>query len=599
MQPFELSAEHLAAVERRRRIVVRYDITGDPKEFVGEPPPPEQLAKWWDAQLSLQDMPGTQIDSIIWWSEGGVEASFKSDVRPVGEWIKGWVEAGVEIPSLALEQSQRRGIESFYQLAMNGYDVGWDGTKVVPATIPEKAAHPEWLLWPHGHVESGYMNYAVPGVRDYVTEIVREVAWRFDHDGINLDFARLDVLMPQGQQWELREHLNDLMRTLRAVLLERERLRGRPYLLSVQIPPDVVSCHATGIDIETWVREGLVDILILGCRTFDVDVRDFRRLTAGHPVKLYPCIDAHHSSDGYFHPTLEVQRGAAANWLHQGADGVCTFNYPDRTPESARRAGTYNELMETDYWGGCMRAQRELGTPETLRRTDKVFFAERRGGGHFMIPPPEDWSTPRAMSLNTNMLAPLPALLPNIPTGTPQPKEDWPGPPKQSSDYRDGKVDTFVRVWVGDDVNAEARPCGRSPCARCCPTRTAQSATGSIRCCWRRSTAISTTARRAWTWWGASSCGSTTSCCRRRPWRTAGWSSRPSRRSWRKGRTWSGCGSTRQRRTASGSRWRSWRSTSGIASGATSRAPRSLGHRDGCRRLRRGVRSLLPWCGRR
>ena len=127
------------------------------------------------------------------------------------------------------------------------------------------------------------MNYAVPGVRDYIAEIVREVAWRFDHDGINLDFARVDVLLPPGHQWELREHLNDLMRTVRAVLLERARVRGRPYLLSVQIPPDVLSCHYTGIDIETWVREGLVDILILGCRTFDVDVRDFPPPDRGSP----------------------------------------------------------------------------------------------------------------------------------------------------------------------------------------------------------------------------------------------------------------------------------------------------------------------------
>ena len=456
MQPFMLSKEHLAAVDRRRRIVVRYDITGNPADFVGEPPSHTQLAKWWDAQMSLQDMPGSQIDTIIWWSEGGSEASFKSSVRPVGEWIKGWVDAGIEIPALALEQAHQRGIEAFYQYAMNGYDVGWDGTKVVPMKIPQKADHPEWLLWPYGRVESGYWNYAIPGVRDYIAQIVHEVAHRYDHDGISLDFARVDVLFPPGQQWELREHLNDLMRTLRALLLERERVRGRPYLLSVQVPPDVVSCHYTGIDIETWLREGLVDILILGCRTFEVDVRDFRRLTAGTSIKLYPCIDAHHSSDGYFHPTLPIQRGAAVNWLDQGADGVCTFNYPDRTPEAAKRAGTYDAGMDTQFWRDCIRAQRELGAEGTLRGTDKVFFAERRGGGHFMIPPPEDWSTPRSMSLNTNMLAPLPALLPNTPRGRRQPKEDWPGPSDQSSDHRDGKVDAFIRVWVGDDVNANA-----------------------------------------------------------------------------------------------------------------------------------------------
>jgi hypothetical protein len=110
--------------------------------------------------------------------------------------------------------------------------------------------------------------------------------------------------------------------------------------------------------------------------------------------------------------------------------------------------------MDEQFWQDCIRAQCELSTKTTLARTDKVFFAERRGGGHFMIPPPEDWSTPRAMSLNTNMLAPLPALLPNIPQGNRESKESWPGPPGQI-DWRDRKVDTFVRVWLGDDVSAE------------------------------------------------------------------------------------------------------------------------------------------------
>ena len=44
------------------------------------------------------------------------------------------------------------------------------------------------------------------------------------------------------------------------------------------------------------------------------------------------------------------------------------------------------------------------------RRKDKIFVVQRRGGGHgtTVVPNPEDWSTPRWMYFNTNMLAPLP-----------------------------------------------------------------------------------------------------------------------------------------------------------------------------------------------
>ena len=453
----ELSREHVAAVNRRRRIVVRYDITGNPADFATDVLLGERLEAWWDAQMSLQDMAGSQTDTIIWWSEGGSEAPFDSAVRPVAPWFVKWVEAGLDMPAMALQQARRRGLEAFYQYAMNGFDVGWDGAKTVPFTIPVKADHPDWVLWPYGPVESGYWNYAQPGVRAYVLEILREITQRYDFDGINLDFARMDVLLPAGRQWELRDHLTELMRSIRGMLLDHERARGRPFLLSAQIPADLVGCHYTGMEIERWIDERLVDMLILGCRSFEADVEAFRRLTAGAGVKLYPCIDAHHASDGYVHPSLEIMRGAAGSWFQQGADGVCTFNFPDRTPQSARRAGTFHENMNESYWSESIRSYREIGSPETLAGTDKVFITERRGGGHWMIPDPEDWSTPRAMYLNANALAQLPKRLPDLPA--PSAASDARlrrGPPGQN-DWRDGKADTFLFVRVGDDLNAAAQ----------------------------------------------------------------------------------------------------------------------------------------------
>ena len=64
---------------------------------------------------------------------------------------------------------------------------------------------------------------------------------------------------------------------------------------------------------------------------------------------------------------------------------------------------------------------------------DKVFFVERRGGGHaeHVVPSPANWHTPRHMYFQTNMLASLPAALAN-----------------------DGKADTLLTLNVADDVNA-------------------------------------------------------------------------------------------------------------------------------------------------
>ena len=70
-----------------------------------------------------------------------------------------------------------------------------------------------------------------------------------------------------------------------------------------------------------------------------------------------------------------------------------------------------------------------------MNQRSKVFVAQRRGGGHgpFVVPNPEDWSTPRWMYFNTNMLAPLPAEL-----------------------DPDGRADTLLHVYVGEQAPPDA-----------------------------------------------------------------------------------------------------------------------------------------------
>ena len=203
-----------------------------------------------------------------------------------------------------------------------------------------------------------------------------------------------------------------------------------------------------GLDVETWAREELVDIFTLGCRSFDVDVAAFRRITEGTHIKLYPVLDDHHSTDGYRFPPIEVFRGVMANWLHQGADGLQTFNFAYASSETLEKYGM------RDTWTGWpthLRFYRELADVDAMNQRSKVFVAQRRGGGHgpFVVPNPEDWSTPRWMYFNTNMLAPLPADL-----------------------DPDGRADTLLHVYVGEQAYHPMRRSRSGCCSRTIPPPT-------------------------------------------------------------------------------------------------------------------------------
>ena len=420
----QLSSEHINAINRRRRVIVNFDvISSDGARFATKEI--ERLVEW---KFMFADEPGTHIDSIYWsWGEGH-QAPYPSEVLPLYDspGFKKWSDDGINIVQVFLEASKQRGIEAFFSYRINGSDNDLGPV----AKIPMKETHSDWLI--HTWNANGYWNFAVEGVHEYKLTILREAAENYDFDGIELDFARVCPVLPPGHQWEYRDRLTDFIRATRAMLLEVARKRGRPFLLAARIPENLEGCHFDGIDAETWAQEELLDIFVMGCRSFDVDIPAFRRITEGTNIKLYPCIDDHHASDGYQWPPIEVMRGVAANWYQQSADGVQTFNFAHATPEGTDR--TVGQMYLERGWGTHRRAYQEIGDSDSLKHKNKIFVVQRRGGGHgtTVIPNPEDWSTPRFMYFNTNMFGQLPAPIDN-----------------------DGVVDTLLTIAVADDVAAE------------------------------------------------------------------------------------------------------------------------------------------------
>ena len=424
-----LSREHMQAVNRQRRIIFHHDAGASvhhPLRDVG----PEQIDDVVALLVSPLDAADNQIGSVWYdWSEGN-HAVWRSEILPpLAEGAyPGWWEAGHDIVERVRQATSDRGREVFFSYRINGGDHDF-GMNIPPL----KREHPEWthdafagLGYSKPHI---FWNFEFREVRDYKVKIIRELAETYDFDGIAIDFARGPHSFPVGTQWLHRDLLTDFKRDVRQVMLEVERNRGRPLLLAARVPHNIVGCHFDGIDIGTWAREKLADILVLGCRSSEVDLAAFRSITAGTGIKLYPSFDYVHTSDAYDYPSIELSRGIYTNWWQQGADGAYAFNCFELDPAIAQRLGAGHS---EPGWRAQCQLLREIGSVETMRHLDKTFVVQRRGyGDGHIVPKPEEWWTPRHQYSNTNMLEALPATIPS-----------------------NSRVDRLLILSVGDDVNA-------------------------------------------------------------------------------------------------------------------------------------------------
>lgn len=182
------------------------------------------------------------------------------------------------------------------------------------------ADHPEWMERDRrGNVDQTRVSFAVPEYREERIGILLEAAEIGAH-GLALDFCRqpplvryhplvLDPWLKQGRedprgmkvgspeflQWA--EHrcgfINAFLRELRGRLRQFEQTKGRRVPLMVRITEGTLALNLMeGIDLLTWVKEGLVDEVALDPFVlWDFDyphsAKAYADLCHSHGVKLY------------------------------------------------------------------------------------------------------------------------------------------------------------------------------------------------------------------------------------------------------------------------------------------------------------------------
>ena len=201
------------------------------------------------------------------------------------------------------------------------------------------------------------INYAFPEVREYMRQIIFETFERFDVDGVELDYMRHPGVFRSDEAYQNRYLMTDLIERVHDRLKEVGAERGRELQLAVRVPPTLADSVRIGLDVEGWIRDGLVDIVAVGGGfiPFETPIREFVEAAEETGCLIYGCIEATRHMDD------DAVRALAARWLSHGATGVYLYNFYTIYPEWNRRIAE------------------EISDPSRLERLNKRYELDRAG----------------------------------------------------------------------------------------------------------------------------------------------------------------------------------------------------------------------------
>ncbi len=373
---------HQQAVNRQRRLIFNND-GNEPVYYCKEATAAELLRSRTSA------LAGSQVDSIFYctWSSGFGLFTHNTKVGQVfntreamfeSNRTQEFLDKGIDPLQVMVEFAHQHGMELFWSMRMNDTH---DGSKADYGPVMFRAnrlkqEHPDWLIGskdkPPRYGAWSAVDFGRAEIRDLAFRYCEEVCQNNAVDGIELDFFRHAFFFKCSGRGEScggdeLSQMSALVRQIRGMTEALGRKRNRPILLAVRVPDSVEYCRFIGLDLERWLADGLIDLLIVSGYTQLNPWEYSIQLGHRYGVKVYPSLDESRVRDETarkLRGSLATYRGRALNVWSSGADGVYLFNFFD--PASP-------------LW-------RELGDPTELRKLERHYFASVRGVGGMPVP---------------------------------------------------------------------------------------------------------------------------------------------------------------------------------------------------------------------
>ncbi len=333
----------------------------------------------------LGTIPGAHVDDFPRTGDGYVTAS-----------IKKFIDMGMDHTKLAIEAARSMNKKILIGFRAQSWQCppGFEDY----FTSDFYNDHPEWRTYDRDGTPVMRMSYAVPQVQQHILGLMKEVL-AYQPDGIEIIYFRGLPLMlwenafmqrfqtkygvdakqiPEDDPrlYELRgEIMTEFMRDMRRLLDETQRAQGRKqrYELTASVVHTEADNRKYGLDVERWVKEGLLDRIGIFPAAFHTSNKPmeldwFFRITKGTNVGVYPMLLGWKlpSSKEALTQARRAYAGGAAGLIVWDPDPTDSFN-PGPSQGSARRS--YTSAGRT-YWPTVSR----LGHVDAL---EEMLLADR------------------------------------------------------------------------------------------------------------------------------------------------------------------------------------------------------------------------------